>query len=216
MFTLMLNLFDDPSQEYLGVLILSVLASFSVMTIISLFDSIFSKETFSPITESPIDKYLRISQELFDKALDTHHGRINYEAKNLDLSTHIIQQTPIGMIIMSYDNSEKRFLYYTDKTSVTFHILNAVSQHYCAKTRNFDIYTTLSVIEKDLERTNKRYKADPKFKKIVTKQMNTFIRKGPIREFSFLKKIQNNDHDKNHHKNLSFADFKYKFKNDNL
>ena len=210
MFTLMMDIFYDPSQEYICALMLSVLASFSVIGLISLFEYIFGKEETPPKKiESSQDRYLRISQELFDKANEKYSIE---EEKTPNPSTSVIQETPIGKIIMSYDNNEKLFIYYTDKTSVNYNILNAVCQHYCSKTHNFSVYTSLSVIEKDLERKNSRYKSDPNFKKIVTKKMNTFIRKGNIREFSFSKIMDDNKNNKNH-KNLSFAEFKNKIKN---
>jgi len=209
MITLMINVFYDYSQEYIGALMLSVLASFSVIGIIYCFEFIFEKDISPKKIESPQDRYLRISQENFNKAIN----KIDYDIedkKKPNESSYVIQYTPIGIIIMSYDNNEKLFIYYTDKTSVNYNILNAVCQQYCSKTHNFAIYTSLSVIEKDLERKNKRYKSDPNFKKIVTKKMNTFIRKGNIRDFSFLKKDYDNIKTQN---NISFTDFKNRIKN---
>lgn len=212
MITLMINVFYDYSQEYIGVLMLSVLASFSVIGIISYFEFIFEKDISPKKIESPEDKYLRISQENFNKAINKIDYDIEDKKKPNEFS-YVIQYTPIGIVIMSYDNNEKLFIYYTDKTSVNYNILNAVCQNYCSKTHNFAIYTSLSVIEKDLERKNKRYKSDPNFKKIVTKKMNTFIRKGNIRDFSFLKKDYDNIKTQN---NISFTDFKNRIKNNNL
>ena len=61
MFTLMMDIFYDPSQEYICALMLSVLASFSVIGLISLFEYIFGKEETPPKKiESSQDRYLRI------------------------------------------------------------------------------------------------------------------------------------------------------------
>jgi hypothetical protein len=121
---------------------------------------------------------------------------------------------------MGYDSQNKCFVYYTDKKSITFNILDAVCKKLCCRIMNFDIYTELKVDEKDISKKKASkgnvasYKNNQTLNKIICKEMNTFVSSGRIREFSFIKKpiVQ----EQSTSSTMSFKDFKNKFNNNNL
>ena len=181
-------------------------------------DSIISNEL--NITEDPVDKYLRESNELFERTKnDKNENENSYKQEN-NLSTWIIEITPLGMVIMGYDSQNECFVYYTDKKSITFNILDAVCKKLCCRIMNFDIYTELKVNEKDISKKKASkgnvasYKNNQTLNKIVCKEMNTFVSSGRIKDFSFIKKpiVQ----EQSTSSTMSFKDFKNKFNNNNL
>ena len=150
---------------------------------------------------------------------DKNKNENSYKQES-NLSTWIIEITPLGMVIMGYDSQKECFVYYTDKKSITFNILDAVCKKLCCRIMNFDIYTELKVNEKDISKKKgskgnvASYKNNQTLNKIVCKEMNTFVSSGRIREFSFIKKpiVQ----EQSTSSTMSFKDFKNKFNNNNL
>lgn len=181
-------------------------------------DSIISNEL--NITEDPVDKYLRESNELFERTKNDKNENENSYKQESNLSTWIIEITPLGMVIMGYDSQNKCFVYYTDKKSITFNILDAICKKLCCRIMNFDIYTELKVNEKDISKKKASkgnvasYKNNQTLNKIVCKEMNTFVSSGRIKDFSFIKKpiVQ----EQSTSSTMSFKDFKNKFNNNNL
>jgi hypothetical protein len=172
------------------------------------------------ITEDPVDKYLREANEYFERSKNNKNENENSYKQENNLSTWIIEITPLGMVIMGYDSQNKCFVYYTDKKSITFNILDAVCKKLCCRIMNFDIYTELKVDEKDISKKKASkgnvasYKNNQTLNKIICKEMNTFVSSGRIREFSFIKKpiVQ----EQSTSSTMSFKDFKNKFNNNNL
>jgi len=181
-------------------------------------NSIISNEL--NITEEPVDKYLREADEFFEKTKNNKkENEISYNQES-NLSTWIIETTPIGIIIMGYDSQNKCFVYYTDKKGITFNILDAVSKKLCCRIMDFDIYTEVKLIEKNISKNKNSkgnvasYKNNQTLNKIICKEMNTFVSSGRIRDFGFIKKPVFQKEPTS--STMSFKEFKNKFKNNNL
>ena len=212
---------DLPLKEHM-IMIFLFLASIGaiVSIVISSEISIRSNDNELNITEDPVDKYLREANEYFERTKNDKNENENSYKQESNLSTWIIEITPLGMVIMGYDSQNKCFVYYTDKKSITFNILDAVCKKLCCRIMNFDIYTELKVNEKDISKKKgskgnvASYKNNQTLNKIVCKEMNTFVSSGRIREFSFIKKpiVQ----EQSTSSTMSFKEFKNKFNNNNL
>lgn len=210
-----------PLKEHM-IMIFLFLASIGALVsiVISSEISISSNDNELNITEEPVDKYLRNANELFERTKNDKNENENSYKQKSNLSTWIIEITPLGMVIMGYDSQKKCFVYYTDKKSITFNILDAVCKKLCCRIMNFDIYTELKVNEKDISKKKgskgnvASYKNNQTLNKIVCKEMNTFVSSGRIRDFSFIKKpvVQ----EQSTSSTMSFKDFKNKFNNNNL
>ena len=210
-----------PLKEHM-IMIFLFLASIGALVsiVISSDISIRSNDNELNITEDPLDKYLREANEHFERTKNDKNKNENSYKQESNLSTWIIEITPLGMVIMGYDSQKECFVYYTDKKSITFNILDAVCKKLCCRIMNFDIYTELKVNEKDISKKKgskgnvASYKNNQTLNKIVCKEMNTFVSSGRIREFSFIKKpiVQ----EQSTSSTMSFKDFKNKFNNNNL
>jgi len=209
-----------PLKEHMIMLFILITSVCGIISLIvnSLENSIISNEL--NITEEPIDKYLREANDCFERGKNNKHENEDLYKQESNLSTWIIEITPIGMIIMGYDSQNKCFVYYTDKKSITFKILNAVSKKLCCRIMNFDIYTEVKVIEKNISKNKNLkgnvafYKNNQTLNKIICKEMNTFVCSGRIREFSFIKKPTFQKEPTS--TTMTFKEFKNKFKNNNL
>jgi hypothetical protein len=210
-----------PLKEHM-IMIFLFLASIGALVsiVISSDISIRSNDNELNITEDPLDKYLREANEYFERTKNDKNENENSYKQKSNLSTWIIEITPLGMVIMGYDSQKECFVYYTDKKSITFNILDAVCKKLCCRIMNFDIYTELKVNEKDISKKKgskgnvASYKNNQTLNKIVCKEMNTFVSSGRIRDFSFIKKpiVQ----EQSTSSTMSFKDFKNKFNNNNL
>jgi len=94
----------------------------------------------------------------------------------------LIEQTPIGNVIMFYNS---RFEFYADKT-IPYRFLETVARKYVITFKCKDIYT---------QQTRGK-----------DKQMNQFLYLGKIANFSFLKKVEK--HITNKKINMTFKEFK--------
>lgn len=210
-----------PLKEHM-IMIFLFLASIGALVsiVISSEISISSNDNELNITEEPVDKYLRNANELFERTKNDKNENENSYKQKSNLSTWIIEITPLGMVIMGYDSQKECFVYYTDKKSITFNILDAVCKKLCCRIMNFDIYTELKINEKDISKKKgskgnvASYKNNQTLNKVVCKEMNTFVCSGRIRDFSFIKKpvVQ----EQSTSSTMSFKDFKNKFNNNNL
>lgn len=210
-----------PLKEHI-IMIFLFLASIGALVsiVISSEISIRSNDNELNITEDPLDKYLREANDYFERTKNDKNENENSYKQESNLSTWIIEITPLGMVIMGYDSQNECFVYYTDKKSITFNILDAVCKKLCCRIMNFDIYTELKVNEKDISKKKgskgnvASYKNNQTLNKIVCKEMNTFVSSGRIRDFSFIKKpvVQ----EQSTSSTMSFKDFKNKFNNNNL
>lgn len=210
-----------PLKEHM-IMIFLFLASIGALVsiVISSEISISSNDNELNITEEPVDKYLRNANELFERTKNDKNENENSYKQKSNLSTWIIEITPLGMVIMGYDSQKECFVYYTDKKSITFNILDAVCKKLCCRIMNFDIYTELKINEKDISKKKgskgnvASYKNNQTLNKVVCKEMNTFVSSGRIRDFSFIKKpvVQ----EQSTSSTMSFKDFKNKFNNNNL
>jgi len=168
-------------------------------------------------TESPVDKYLRETIDRFNYVKNS-----SISNTGVPLNTWILENTPIATIIMGYSEEKKSFIYYSDKKGIAFNILDAVCRKFCIRCKCFDIHVEMEVKERDIQRSNKlkqkgnvaQYKNDANFNKVISKKMNNFLCVGAIREFSFLQNYSK--HKIQPHTTISFAEFKNKFKNNNL
>lgn len=117
-----------------------------------------------------------------------------FPSENLPTKTNniLIEQTPIGNVIMTYNSDKARFEFYADKT-IPYRFLETVARKYVITFKCKSIY---------VEQTRGK-----------DKQTNQFLYLGKIVNFSFLKKIEK--HVTNKKLNMSFKDFKTFRKNTN-
>jgi len=185
--------------------------------------------------ESPIDKYLREADERIKASRLKAGGDNGVKEPKPNVNTWCLEYTPIGTFIMNYDPEQGVFGYHTDKKGAAYNILDAVCKRFCAKTDCAGLCVDMVGEEKDIKKKASRgtqvqkrgsgsggsggniavFKNDQKFNKIIIKKMNSFLYKGSLREFSFLKKPAPLSADPTN-TTVSFADFKNKFKNNNL
>lgn len=111
----------------------------------------------------------------------------NFPLENLPTKTNniLIEQTPIGNVIMFYNSDKTRFEFYADKT-IPYRFLETVARKYVITFKCKSIY---------VEQTRGK-----------DKQMNQFLYLGKIANFSFLKKIEK--HVTNKKINMTFKEFK--------
>ena len=219
--TVLMEEFNEelPLTEYITMLFL-LFASIGAVVSIVISSEISIRSYELNITEDPVDKYLREANEYFERSKNNKNENENSYKQKSNLSTWIIEITPLGMVIMGYDSQNKCFVYYTDKKSITFNILDAVCKKLCCRIMNFDIYTELKVDEKDISKKKASkgnvasYKNNQTLNKIICKEMNTFVSSGRIRDFSFLKKPVVKEQTTS--STMSFKDFKNKFNTNNL
>jgi len=108
-----------------------------------------------------------------------------FPSENLPVKPNniLIEQTPIGNVIMFYNKS--RFEFYADKT-IPYRFLETVARKYVCMFKCKDIY---------IEQTRGK-----------DKQMNQFLYLGKIANFSFLKKVEK--HITNKKINMTFKEFR--------
>lgn len=101
------------------------------------------------------------------------------------LNNILIEQTPIGNVIMFYNSEKSRFEFYADKT-IPFRFLETVARKYVITFKCKHIY---------VEQTKGK-----------DKKTNQFLYHGKIANYSFLKRVEN--HVTNKRINVSFKEFK--------
>ena len=222
---------SDPEYTYLYYFIATFFTIGGVCTACAvLFNANQSKPIKPPtITISKMETYLRNTERIFDRAVAADAGTdITDTGRTPGKSSWLYEQTPNETIIMNYDADEKAYTYYCNSRSVPYNVLDAVSKKFCAYNKCPTIYTKLEVIEEEIKKKKPRSNTDnhnfagrgnaaataKSFTILVKKKMNIFLRKGNVREFSFLSKPVASATTTN--TTLTFADFKNKFKSDNL
>ena len=146
------------------------------------------------------NQWIKTIREYFYPPQKQHKEEINnvpYEDKykdkfeplkeNLSTKTNniLIEQTPIGNVIMFYNSDKTRFEFYADKT-IPYRFLETVARKYVITFKCKNIYVQQT--------------------KGKDKQTNQFLYLGKIVNFSFLKKIEK--HVTNKKINMTFKQFK--------
>jgi len=128
---------------------------------------------------------------------------------DINENSFVMESTPDGMVIMSYDDTMKHFKYWTDR-NISYKYLNVVARKYCKfyNCWGYYRYNDYCSSEDDTEESSVS-EDDELFLKRVSKKkkkqfntMNRFCYKGSIKDFNIIKRIP-----KRLPKNINFSDF---------
>ena len=125
-----------------------------------------------------------------DEKKDNKNEKIKRNVNHL----FVLENTPVGNVIMGYDEIKESFYYYSD-VNIPYVFLEVVARKFVLQNDCVELYSVMN--EKKFLRENPKGKIFAKFKKynekkenaIIIKKMNNYINKGKIANFSFLQKI---------------------------
>lgn len=163
--------------------------------------------------ENKIKNILETITESVDENenVDKNLNKESHEKVNISYYTFLMESTPIGIVIMHYDETTNSFLYYSNK-QVPFRLLESICQKFVVTFRIESLYTEMDcksqVVnrEKKLPKQYARFKEKKELKEKITKKMNNYTYKGHVKDFNFLKK-EKTESDCCKINDLSYQDF---------
>lgn len=194
---------------------------FLFMTSYLYYTKIYSKKEVTVKQEDYEDKYRKEVRNMEKIKLDDE------TLKNL-INNFVLENTPMGLVIMNWNQEKKQFNYYSDRKDVPYKYLDTVARKYVKFFHCKDIYVDLiseildtrknlqSNKEKILKKMEEKKKDDlflSNSKKIELKDedlliknnVNSFKFMGKLRDYNFLQKTNINV---SREKNISYSDFK--------
>lgn len=134
----------------------------------------------------PAEKIIKkeVKVVLYENKYKEKFHEMNGE-RDVNKNNILIEETPIGNVIMFYNSEKNIFEYYSDKT-IPFRFLETVARKYVVTFHCKHIY---------VEQTKGK-----------NKKTNVFLYLGKIANYSFLKKVEK--HVTNKKMNMSFREFK--------
>ena len=160
-----------------------------------------SSETI--ILYSDLDKYIHKNKyyknkikdilESVDENVDKNLNKESDQKVNISYYTFLMESTPLGIVIMHYDETANSFLYYSNK-QVPFRLLESICQKFVVTFCIESLYTEMDCKSEVVNRQKKlpkqyaRFKEKKELKEKITKKMNNYTYKGQVKDFNFLKK----------------------------
>lgn len=150
----------------------------------------------------PVEKEIIIPvvvERYEDKYKKEFEGAASCESvENLKYSI-LMENTPIGNVLMFYDSTNNSFVYYSDKV-MPYRFLDTVGRKYVIHFKCKNVF----IIDKSRPKPQNKTKGPLKVE--VKECANRYMYLGKIANFSFLQKVKKNVTNKK--LNMSFKDFK--------
>jgi hypothetical protein len=132
--------------------------------------------------DEPLQEPERKEEKYEDKYLDKFKNleEVELSKEKLDglKNSIIIERTPLGNVLMSYDNSRETFVYYSDNT-IPYRFLEVVGRKYVVFNNCKSIFVDM---EEELKKSELRLEEEKKKKEEEEKQKNEIIKGEPIRQ----------------------------------
>jgi len=190
------------------------------LSFINAFGYYFNSKTTNKIpkvTSDPIDIYInKITKRYEIHTKEESEEQINDEVEKqiVNEKNYMFEHTPLGYVIMKYNNEINSFEYYSNR-SLPYRLLEALSKKFvmlfgCKKLYKH-MKNEIKKIETHHKTQHKSYaKLKPVQKEKIEKTMNTYHLKGKTNEFIFLQPSNISNAKENIDKPLTYSDFKRK------
>ena len=209
----------SDSEKIICIIGLIVFLSF-INTIILYFGTKISEEN-NKIISDPIEGYINKITKRYEMHMVNENEEESDEKKENEIETHIanennymFENTPLGYIIMNYNNEKQGFEYYSNR-SLPYRLLEALSKKFVMVFGCKELYKIMKSETKKTEMQKKiQHKAYAKLKPMqkekIEKTMNMYYYKGKINEFIFLQYPKLDNVKKDNRIEFSYSDFKKK------
>jgi hypothetical protein len=169
------------------------------------------------VTSDPIDIYInKITKRYEIHSKEESEEQINDEVEKqiVNEKNYMFEHTPLGYVIMKYNNEINSFEYYSNR-SLPYRLLEALSKKFVmlfgCKTLYKHMKHKVKKIETQHKTQHKSYaKLKPIQKEKIEKTMNTYHFKGKTNEFNFLQSRKIDNVKKDNQIEFSYSDFKRK------
>lgn len=190
------------------------------LSIINAFGYYFNSKTTNKIpkvTSDPIDIYInKITKRYEIHSKEESEEQINDEVEKqiVNEKNYMFEHTPLGYVIMKYNNEINSFEYYSNR-SLPYRLLEALSKKFVmlfgCKTLYKHMKHKVKKIETQHKTQHKSYaKLKPIQKEKIEKTMNTYHFKGKTNEFIFLQHRKIDNIKTNNEIEFTYSDFKRK------
>ena len=152
--------------------------------------------------DSDVDLFIKKNNFYLSRIKNENQDISNKPQVNL-LNTYLMEFTPLGIVIMSYENDV--FSYYSNK-QIPYRLLESICAKFVVIYQVQHLYTqmnckTTEIKKKNLPKGFAKLKPDNQLKSKIDKSMNNFKYNGQVKDFCFIKK---NTLEK---ENISYSDF---------
>ena len=169
------------------------------------------------VTSDPIDIYInKITKRYEIHSKEESEEQINDEVEKqiVNEKNFMFEYTPLGYVIMKYNNEINSFEYYANR-SLPYRLLEALGQKFVmlfgCKTLYKHMKYEVKKTETQQKKQQKTYaKLKPTQKEKIEKTMNIYHFKGKTNEFNFLQSRKFDDVKKDNQIEFSYSDFKRK------
>lgn len=206
----------SDSEKIICIIGLIVFLSF-INTIILYFETKTDDEKDAIISD-PIEAYInKITKRYEMHMVDKNEEEKQCEQKEKQIvneKNYMFENTPLGYVIMNYNNEKQGFEYYSNR-SLPYRLLEALSKKFVMVFGCKELYKIMKSETKKTEMQKKiQHKSYAKLKPIqkekIEKTMNMYYYKGKTSEFIFLKSHNFSKANENYEKPFSYSDFKRK------
>ena len=154
---------------------------------------------------SDLDIYIKKNKKYLDRIVELKNTKTDTN-NCIRKNNFLMENTPLGCVIMSYDDENKEFLYSSNK-KIPYNLLESICQKFVVIFGIETVYTlmeykTSSVEKRKLPKQYANFKPTTQLKEKVIKEMNRFRYLGQVKDFKF---IQHKNLEK--HKTISYSDF---------
>lgn len=165
-----------------------------------------SKNKINKDPISDVDNYIKKNEKYLDRIVELKKSTETIIVNDINPNNYLMEYTPLGCIIMCYDNLNKEFLYSSNK-KIPYNVLESVCQKFVVIFGLETLYTLMeckisSVEKKKLPKQYANFKPTSQLKEKITKEMNRFRYVGQLKDFKF---IQDQNLDKK--ETICYSDF---------
>lgn len=139
----------------------------------------------SVVTLDPIEEYICAKNARYDDIIK----KSNDAPRAVNKNNFTIDFTPLGNIIMRYDEESKSFYYYANR-AIPYRVLEGVAKKYVTNFGCIHLYQHMETSTLETQTTQPLHKTYAKLKPVqsrkIVKQMNRYHLKGSLSEFKFI------------------------------
>ena len=142
------------------------------------------------IAYDPLEEYISNRNKRYDILIaNSEQKKVPNQEIKINKSNILFESTPLGNIIMSYDQEKNEFEYYANR-SFPYRILEIVAKKYVTTFGCTHIYKYMETSVTSTQAKQPQHKAYAKLKPVqtikVVKQMNVYRMKGQIGDSDFI------------------------------